>query len=153
MKIVAATIEEYISKVPEERKQAFIGLYETVSRSLPSGFVPMMSYGMVGFVVPHEVYPDGYHCNPALPLPFINLANQKNFIALYHMGLYANPELMKWFVSAYAETISTKLDMGESCIRFKRPHQIPFVLIGQLVSKLTPQDWIEIYEKMKSPPN
>lgn len=153
MKSDAATIEEYISKLPEERKQAFVELYTIVARNLPSGFVPMMSYGMVGFVVPHEVYPQGYHCNPVLPLPFINLANQKNFIALYHMGLYASPELMKWFVSEYTATVSTKLDMGKSCIRFKRPDQIPFVLIGELVSKLNPLDWIAIYEKMKASSN
>ena len=153
MKIVWTIIEEYISKLPEERKQAFIGLHETVALSLPSGFVLVMLYGMVGFEVPHEVYPDEHHCNPALPLPFINRANQKNFIALYHMGLYSNPAQMKWFVSVYAETVSTKWDMGKSCIRFKRPHQIPFDVIGQLIVKLTPQGRIEIYEKMRSPSN
>jgi uncharacterized protein YdhG (YjbR/CyaY superfamily) len=151
MKVESATIEEYISKLPVERKDAFVQLFDTVAEHIPEGFEPVMSYGMVGFVVPHSIYPEGYHCNTKLPLPFINLANQKNFVALYHMGLYASPKLMKWFVSAYAETVSTKLDMGKSCIRFKRPDQIPFELIGQLVGKLTTQDWIDLYEVMKAP--
>ena len=151
MKDEVNTIEDYISNVPEDRRASFNQLYETVKKHLPDGFEPMMSYGIVGFVVPHSIYPAGYHCNTKLPLPFINLANQKNFVALYHMGLYASPELMKWFVSAHGEMVSTKLDMGKSCIRFKRPDQIPFELIGELVSRLTVQEWIAMYEEMRAP--
>ena len=106
-----------------------------------------MSYGMLGWVVPHSLYPAGYHCSPELPLPFLNLASQKNFIALYHMGIYADDKLLAWFQEAYAQAIPTKLDMGKSCIRFKRMDRIPFDLIGELASKMSPSDWIGMYEK------
>lgn len=105
-----------------------------------------MSYGMIGYVVPHSVYPAGYHCDPKLPLPFINLASQKNFIALYHMGLYADAELLEWFTAEYPRHSSTKLDMGKSCIRFKKPEAIPYALIGQLAKKMSTDDWIRLYE-------
>lgn len=105
-----------------------------------------MSYGMIGYVVPHSLYPDGYHCTPALPLPFMNIANQKNFIAFYHMGIYAEPELLKWFVDEYNALGLRKLDMGKSCMRFKKWEEIPFDLIGKLVAKRSPEDWIKVYE-------
>jgi uncharacterized protein YdhG (YjbR/CyaY superfamily) len=96
--------------------------------------------------VPHSVYPSGYHCDPKLPLPFVSIASQKNFIAVYHMGLYSDPKLLEWFMKEYAKHIATKPDMGKGCIRFKKPDQIPMELIGKLVSKMTPQDWIKVYE-------
>ncbi len=102
---------------------------------------------MIGYVVPHSIYPDGYHCLPELPLPFVNIASQKNFIALYHMGLYADPEILDWFVSEYPKHSERKLDMGKSCIRFKKPEQIPFDLIGELMQKISVDDWIAAYEK------
>ncbi|MNE40865.1 hypothetical protein D3C80_1349110 [compost metagenome] len=102
---------------------------------------------MIGYVVPHSLYPPGYHCDPKLPLPFLSFTSQKNFIAFYHMGLYANPELLDWFVSEYQQVSKTKLDMGKSCVRFKKPDQIPFDLIGKLVSKVKPEEWITLYEK------
>lgn len=101
---------------------------------------------MLGYVVPHSKYPDGYHCDPKLPLPFINLASQKNHIGFYHMGIYTDPDLMQWFTKEYPKHVKTKLDMGKSCIRFKNPDVIPFQLMGELVSKMTPDDWIEKYE-------
>jgi len=101
---------------------------------------------MIGFVVPHEIYPQGYHCSPELPLPFVNIANQKNFIALYHMGIYSDPELLTWFEQEYPKHCKTKLDMGKSCIRFKKPEQIPLGLIADLCQKMTPADWIQRYE-------
>lgn len=106
-----------------------------------------MSYGMLGYVVPHKLYPDGYHCDPKLPLPFMNLASQKNFIAVYHSGMYADPKLMKWFTTQYGKRVEGKLDMGKSCVRFKKMEQIPFELIGELASKMTPEDWVKLYEK------
>lgn len=143
----ASTPEEYIAELPEERVPAMQKLRKTIKENLPKGFVEMMNYGMIGFVVPHSIYPGGYHCTPELPLPFINIASQKNFIALYHSGIYANEELLNWFVGEYPNHVKTKLDMGKSCIRFKKPDQIPYELIAELARKMTVQQWVEIYEK------
>ena len=148
MQIPADSIQDYLSKVPEERKEAFTKLFETISKNLPKGFQTNLSYGMIGWSVPLETFPAGYHCSPGTPLPFINLASQKNFIALYHMGIYANDELLNWFVEEYPKHSRRKLDMGKSCIRFKKPDEIPFDLIAELCKKMTPKDWISIYEKM-----
>ena len=146
MKIEANSPDEYVEKVPEERRPSFERLRETVLDHLPAGFEEVMSYGMIGYVVPHSLYPDGYHCTPALPLPFMNIASQKNFIGVYHMGVYAIPELKAWFEEEYPKHVSTKLDMGKSCIRLKKIDQVPYELIGDLASKMTPPDWIEHYE-------
>lgn len=148
MQIPADSIQDYLSKVPEERKEAFTKLFETISKNLPKGFQTNLSYGMIGWSVPLETFPAGYHCSPGTPLPFINLASQKNFIALYHMGIYANDELLNWFVEEYPKHSKQKLDMGKSCIRFKKPDEIPFDLIAELCKKMSPKDWISIYEKM-----
>lgn len=148
MQIPADSIQDYLSKVPEERKEAFTKLFENISKNLPKGFQTNLSYGMIGWSVPLETFPAGYHCSPGTPLPFINLASQKNFIALYHMGIYANDELLNWFVEEYPKHSKQKLDMGKSCIRFKKPDEIPFDLIAELCKKMSPKDWISIYEKM-----
>ncbi|MBE2272645.1 MAG: DUF1801 domain-containing protein [Flavobacteriales bacterium] len=148
MQIPADSIQDYLSKVPEERKEAFTKLFETISKNLPKGFQTNLSYGMIGWSVPLETFPAGYHCSPGTPLPFINLASQKNFIALYHMGIYANDKLLNWFVEEYPKHSKQKLDMGKSCIRFKKPDEIPFDLIAELCKKMSPKDWISIYEKM-----
>lgn len=147
MNIKANNVEEYIQNAPEERQKALNQLREVISKNLPKGFHEELNYGMPGYVVPHTIYPDGYHCDPKLPLPFINFASQKNFIALYHMGIYADEKLLKWFQEEYKKLVPTKLDMGKSCIRFKNVKNIPFELIGQLVSKMTVEDWINTYEK------
>lgn len=102
---------------------------------------------MIGFSVPHSRYPAGYHCNPKDPLPFAGLASQKNHIAFYHMGIYADPALLDWFQKAYAERVPGKLDMGKSCIRFKNPAKVPVDLLAELCSKMTVDDWIALYEK------
>ena len=146
MKIKAKNIDDYLSKVPEERAAALNKLRATILQHLPEGFVEELNYGMPGYVVPLSAYPDGYHCQKNTPLPFMNFANQKNFIAFYHLGIYANPELLKWFQEEYPKHVKTKLDMGKSCIRFKKPDQIPFDLIGQLVGKMSMQEWIDTYE-------
>ena len=148
MQIAANTIVEYLSSVPEDRKEAFTKLYKTISENIPEGFEENISYGMIGWSVPLETYPAGYHCTPGAPLPFINLASQKNFIALYHMGIYAEPELLDWFVQEYPKHSARKLDMGKSCIRFKKPDEIPFELVAELVKRRLPQDWIALYEKL-----
>ncbi len=146
----AKTPQEYIDSLPDNRKSAMIKLRETIQQHIPKGFVEVMSYGMIGYVVPHTIYPDGYHCNPKLPLPFMNIASQKNFIAVYHAGIYSQPALLDWFVSEYPKYCKTKLDMGKSCIRFKKTAQIPFELIASLSSKMTPDQWIKIYEESRT---
>lgn len=146
MQYDANTPEEYISQLPEERKEPFKKLRKTVLDNLPKGFEEIIGYGMPGYVVPHSIYPDGYHCDPDTPLPFVSIASQKNFIAVYHMGIYSDPKLLKWFIFEYPKYVNTKLDMGKSCIRFKKTDQIPYELIGQLMTKMTPEDWIKKYE-------
>ena len=140
------TPEQYIKELPAERKESITKLRETILKNLPNGFKEVISYGMLGYVVPHEIYPGGYHCDPKLPLPFINIASQKNFIALYHMGIYANAELLKWFTAEYPKHSQSKLDMGKGCIRFKKPEHIPYNLIGDLIKKISVKDWIKTYE-------
>lgn len=142
----AATPEEYIRNLPEERKSAISSLRKIILANLPKGFEEVMSYGMIGYVVPHSIYPNGYHCSTELPLPFINIASQKNFVALYHSGIYADKSLHDWFVTQYPKHVKTKLDMGKSCIRFKKIELIPYALLGDLCSKMTVDQWIELYE-------
>ena len=147
MKNSAKSVEDYISKIPQERISYFKKFRQTILENIPKGFEEQLSYGMIGYVVPKNIYPSGYHCDTSLPLPFINIASQKNFIALYHMGIYANPDLLEWFVKEYPKHCKRKLDMGKSCIRFKKPEEIPFDLIKQLVQKVSVKEWIKIYEK------
>lgn len=147
MESKARTTKEYIAELPEDRKEPISKLRETILKNLPRGFEEVMSYGMIGYVVPHSLYPAGYHVNPELPLPFINIASQKNFIALYHMGIYSDKDLLNWFVSEYPKHVKTKLDMGKSCIRFKNTNNIPYKLIGELVSKMSAEQWINKYEQ------
>lgn len=141
------TLEEYLNSLPEERKQAMGKLRNVILKNLPEGFAEVVS-SMLSYVVPYSIYPNGYHCRPKQPLPFINLASQKNFIAVYHFGVYADESLLKWFTDEYPNHSKLKLDMGKSCIRFKNSDQIPYELMGQLATKITPQRWIEIYEKV-----
>lgn len=148
---MTTSVKHYIETIPEERRAAFVKLKDIVAKNLPKGFQEEMSYGMIGFVVPHSKYPAGYHCNPKLPLPFISIANQKNFIALYHMGLYANPDLLKWFEDEYLAVTGKKADMGKSCVRFKKPELIPFEVIGKLSQKISMKDWIKTYEHLYKP--
>ncbi len=147
MNIEASTPEEYIQQIPKERKIAFQKLRQILLDNLPAGFEEVMSYGMIGYVVPKSLYPAGYHVNNELPLPFINLGSQKNFIALYHNGMYSDPELLEWFTTEYPNYSSNKLDMGKSCIRFKNPQKIPYELIAELARKITPMQWVTLYEE------
>ncbi len=146
MKYIATSPEDYINQIPEERKVPIQKLREIILNNLPKGFEETMNYGMIGYVVPHSIYPDGYHYDSKQPLPFINIASQKNFVAVYHMGVYANPELLKWFTTEYPKHCKRKLDMGKSCIRFKKMDDIPYELIGELASKMTVKEWIATYE-------
>ncbi len=147
MQSKALTPEKYMEELPEDRKATMKKLRTTILENLPKGFEEVMSYGMIGYVVPHSIYPPGYHCDPKLPLPFINIASQKNFIAVYHMGLYANEQLLQWFLAEYEKLSAGKLDMGKSCLRFKPAKPIPYEIIGKLVSKVKPEEWVSIYEK------
>ncbi len=144
------TPKEYIDQLPADRKKVVAKLRTTLRKHLPKGFKEEMSYNMLGYVVPHSIYPAGYHCNTSLPLPFINLASQKSYVALYHMGIYADKKLYNWFTTEYAKRVDGKLDMGKSCIRFKKMENIPYDLIAELAAKMTPQDWIKLYEKQTS---
>ncbi len=146
MQSTATTVNQYLLELPAERKAAVEELRKVIRKNLPGGFEECMNYGMIGYVVPHTLYPGGYHCDPRLPLPFMNIASQKNFIAVYNMGLYASPALMKWFTGAHAAASVKKLDMGKSCIRYKQAADIPYPLIGELASKISVNEWIGIYE-------
>ncbi len=139
--------EEYINELPDDRKEAVTKLRNIIKKNLPKGFKEGMGYGMISYTVPHTIYPPGYHCNPETPLPFMNLASQKNYISVYHMGLYGDNKLTKWFTKEYEKLGIGKLDMGKCCIRFKKMEKIPYQLIGDLSSKITPKEWIAIYEK------
>ena len=148
MQSKATSPEHYLAELPDDRKATMQKLRKTIKDNLPKGFEEVMCYGMLGYVVPHSIYPNGYHCDPKLPLGFMNLASQKNFIVLYHMGVYANKELYDWFVAEYPKHCKTKLDMGKSCIRFKKIDDIPYDLIAELARKMTVEQWISNYEKV-----
>jgi len=145
---LSAPVAQYLENIENPAyKEALVRLRHCIVQHLPPGFSEGMSYGMIGYVVPHDTYPSGYHCNPKLPLPFLSIAAQKNFIALYHMGIYADQDLMSWFTEQWPKHSNTKLDMGKSCIRFKKPESIPYELIGQLLEKMTVNQWVALYEK------
>ena len=148
MQIKAETPDAYVEQLPFERQAVITKLRAVIKENLPEGFEETTGSGMISYVVPYSLYPAGYHCKPQQPLPFLGLASQMHFIAVYHMGLYADESLLKWFVEAYAKTCDTKLDMGKSCIRFKKMDQIPYGLIGELCAKMTPEQWIMRYESM-----
>ncbi|MFC5285402.1 DUF1801 domain-containing protein [Pedobacter alpinus] len=153
MEVKTETVDSYLNQLSEERKALIQKLRICIKENLPEGFEETISYGMIGYVVPLSVYKDGYHCKKNEPLPFISLASQKNFIALYHMGIYANPALLGWFTINYPKHSKTKLDMGKSCMRFKKPEDIPYALIAELVAKITVQEWIATYETAFKPKN
>lgn len=150
MQSKATTPDQYIAELPEERKDAMQKLRKEILKNLPKGFKESMGYGMLGYCVPHSIYPNGYHCKPSDPLPFAGLASQKNFIAFYHMGIYSDPKLLAWFQKEYPKHTDAKLDMGKSCIRFTKPEKIPFKLFGELMTKMSVQDWIDKYEAVLS---
>lgn len=147
MQSKATTVEDYIKELPTDRQKVITELRKVIKKNLPKGFKEVMSYGMIGYVIPHSKYPAGYHCDPTQPLPFMGFASQKNYIAVYSMCAYGDSKLQKWFAAEYAKAGIDKLDMGKSCIRFKKPESIPYKLIGELAAKVTPDEWIAIYEK------
>lgn len=148
MQSKAATPAQYLKEVDPKWKAAVTGLRKAIRDNLPKGFAEVMSYGMLGYVVPHSLYPAGYHVDPSQPLPFMALAAQKNNVSLYHMGIYADEKILRWFSEEYARAGVGRLDLGKSCIRFKNPAKIPYALIGRLASKITVKDWIRLYESV-----
>lgn len=146
MRVEGNTVDSYIANCPEDRQEALHALRDAIVTNLPEGFSESVSSGFIHYCVPHSIYPAGYHCNPKDPLPFLAIASQKNFIAVYHMGIYSDPQLLKWFTEEYGKRVKTKLDMGKSCIRFKKASQIPFDLMGELSAKMTVDQWINCYE-------
>lgn len=148
MQSKATSVEAYVAELPEDRQKIINEFRKVVKKNMPKGFQECMSYGMIGWVVPHSKYPAGYHCNPKDPLPFMGLASQKNSVNFYHMGIYGDPRLLKWFTDEHAKASPKKLDMGKSCVRYKKLEDIPFKLIGELAAKTSPDQWIAQYEKM-----
>ncbi len=148
MQSKATTVEAYVAELPEDRQKMINEFRKVIKKNLPKGFQECMNYGMIGWVVPHSKYPGGYHCNPKDPLPFMGLASQKNSVNFYHMGIYGDPKLLKWFKDEHAKASSKKLDMGKSCVRNKKAEDIPLKLIGELAAKISVDDWIARYEKM-----
>lgn len=146
MRYEANNPEEYISQLPEDRQEAIKKLRKIITENLPAGFEETMSYGMIGFSVPHSLYPAGYHCKPSEPVPFISIASQKNFVAFYHMGIYIFPSILEWFVEEYPKYVKTKLDMGKGCIRFKKVENIPYELLAELCTKITVAEYLDKYE-------
>ncbi len=147
MKAEGETVEAILMNVPEERLVPFNKLHDTIVKNLPEGFEPGISYGGLGYVVPHTLYPAGYHCKPEEPLPFAGIASQKGSINFYHMGIYSDAALLDWFVNEYPKHSKQKLDMGKSCVRFKKMDDIPYALIGELMTKMSAEDWIRKYEE------
>jgi hypothetical protein len=151
MKANGTTVEEILNNLPEDRAVPFNKLHDVIVKNLPKGFEAAISYGGLGYVIPHTLYPAGYHCKPIEPLPFAGIASQKDSINFYHMGIYLNPKLMEWFVSEYPKHSKQKLDMGKSCVRFKKMNEIPYELIAELMTKMSAKDWIELYEQNLAP--
>ena len=139
-------INQWLSEIPEERKEAINILRQLCKDNLPKGFEECINYNMLSYVIPKSIYPEGYHCAPDLPLPFLSIGNQKKHIGFYHMGIYAMPELMQWFTSEYPKHSKYKLDMGKSCIRLKRMDDIPHELFAELCRKVSSKEWIATYE-------
>lgn len=151
MKANGKTVNEILINLPEDRVEPFNKLHDVIVENLPEGFEPAISYGGLGYVVPHTIYPAGYHCKPSEPLPFAGIASQKESINFYHMGIYSDPELLNWFVTEYPKHSKQKLDMGKSCIRFRKLNDIPYQLIGELMKKMSVKEWIDLYEKNLPP--
>ena len=142
----AKTVAEYLASLPEDRRAAISAVRKVILANLPKGYEEHMSYGMIGYVVPHSIYPAGYHCDPKLPLPYANLAAQKNHMALYVMTIYGHPATEKWFRKAW-QAAGKKLDMGKCCVRFKKLEDVPLNVVGELIARVPVKDYIAYIEK------
>lgn len=149
MKSTAITVEEYLMALPADRRAVISAVRQVILAHLPKGFVECMGYGMIGYVVPHSLFPAGYHCDPKLPLPFANLASQKNHMSLYLMTVYGDPIAEQWFRQAWAAS-GKKLDMGKACVRFKKIEDVPLDVVGQLIARVSVKDYIARIEAFVS---
>ena len=145
MQSKATTVEQYLAELPADRREAIEAVRRVILANLDGGFQEGMQYGMIGYFVPHSIYPSGYHCDPKQPLPFTCLASQKNYMSLYLGCVYGNSALAKWFQNAWAKT-GKKLDMGKSCIRFKKLEDMALDVIGQVIARVTVKNYIAYYE-------
>ncbi|MFD2829443.1 DUF1801 domain-containing protein [Corticicoccus populi] len=142
------TFDEYVETLDPKWKESFLKLWHTVEERIPDDFEIDVQHGMPGFVVPKTIYPDGYHVDNE-PLPFMGIASQKRHLAVYHMGIYRDPDLYNWFTGEYPKHMTTKLNMGKSCIRFTNPNKVPYELIGDLAGKMSAEEWIQLYESKR----
>jgi len=145
MQSKAQTVSKYLAELPAERRQAIGEIRKTILKHLPAGYAEGMQYGMIGYFVPHSVYPAGYHCDPKQPLPYAALASQMNYISIYLMCIYGDPEHQKWFREAWAKT-GKKLNMGKSCVRIRKLDELPLDVIGQAIKRVPVKRFIEFYE-------
>jgi hypothetical protein len=141
----AKSVEAYLASLPEDRRAAIQAVRAAILKNLDAEYEEGMQYGMIGYYVPHRVYPPGYHCDPKQPLPFVCLASQKNYMSVYLGCVYSSSEMEKWFRQEWAKS-GKKLDMGKSCIRFKKLDDLPVELIGQTVARMPARKFIEFYE-------
>ncbi len=150
MQSKAATVDAYLKQLPEDRRAAIAAVRKAILKSLDKGYQETMQYGMIGYSVPHSIYPAGYHCDPKQPLPFASLASQKNHMAVYLMCMYGHPTHEKWFRAEWEKSVKAgrakKLDMGKSCIRFKKLEDIDLDLIGEAISRVSVKELIKFYE-------
>ncbi len=146
----AQTVKEYLAELPEDRRAAIEAVRKVIRKNLDKGYAEGMQYGMIGYSVPHKIYPAGYHCDPKQPLPFAGLASQKNHMAVYLMCVYGHPENEAWFRKAWAKT-GKKLDMGKSCIRFKKLEDLPLEVIGEAIARVPVKEFIAYYEAAIKP--
>lgn len=147
MRSGAATPSAYLASLPPERRSVVKRLRATLRRHLPEGFEETMAYGMITWVVPHRLYPAGYHCDPRQALPFVSLASQEQYVALYHMGLQ-QPALLAWFKAAWPRHTAARLDLGKACLRLRDAADVPYALVAELAERMTPRDWIEAYQRL-----
>ena len=151
MRSDATTVDQYLAELPVERREAIAALRKVILKNLPKGYEEAMEYGMIGYHVPHSIYPAGYHCNPKQPLPFAALASQKNHMAFYLMCMYGDTDYEKWFREAWAAS-GKKLDMGKSCIRFKKLEDVPLDVVAAAVRKVPVKTYLEFYESVINRP-
>jgi hypothetical protein len=153
MQSKAATVEQYLLQLPEDRRVAVSAVRDVILKNLDTGYQERMAYGMVGYSVPHSIFPAGYHCDPKQPLPFAGLASQKQHMSLYMMGVSVAcdgehvTELVKWFKDAWAKSGKKPLDMGVACIRFKKLDDIPLDVIGEAIRRMPLKKFVSDYEK------